>query len=400
MFKPLLSLLAVTLYASTALAQVELNPEHPDRYEVVRGDTLWDISERFLRNPWMWPEIWQANPQIENPHLIYPGDIISLSFVDGQPRLTLERGERPTLRMSPGVRRTPLREAIQPIDLQDILPFLEKRTILAADELIGIPYVVDIEEGYLAATEGQLIYVRDLNAEVGDVYSVIRPTVVFSEVPATFPFDMAESFEPVAEPWEYPGRRSISDHVDAFWQNFVKRQYTKHIRTLGYEARLAGVAEVVATGDPATLRLTSSEIEIVAGAMVVPVFTSDFDLEYFPRAATSIGDDGRVIGISKTLFGAGRNQVVAINKGWGDGIENGHVMRINRPSRTLRDEVKYPKDDVGTYFSRSNRKVAQVTIPEEYTGHLMVFKTFEQVSYALIVRSAQTIKMGDVLREP
>jgi len=111
------SLFALLLVAGGALqsayAAVTLRQDHPESYTVVRGDTLWDISARFLSKPWEWPEIWQANPQIKNPHLIYPGDTLVLSYVDGQPRLQLNRGaSRGTVKLSPTVRSTPIAEAI------------------------------------------------------------------------------------------------------------------------------------------------------------------------------------------------------------------------------------------------------------------------------------------------
>ena len=119
------SLVALLLLAASGLAQaqVDLREGHPDRYTVVRGDTLWDISGKFLRQPWKWPELWHANPQIQNPHLIYPGDTLSLVYVDGQPRLVLNRGEsRGTIKLSPKIRSTPIAEAIPTIPLDKMLP--------------------------------------------------------------------------------------------------------------------------------------------------------------------------------------------------------------------------------------------------------------------------------------
>jgi nucleoid-associated protein YgaU len=127
------SLLALLLLAAGGLAQadVQLKDGHPDRYTVVKGDTLWDISGRFLRQPWKWPEIWHANPQVENPHLIYPGDQLSLVYIDGQPRLMLNRGEsRGTIKLSPQVRSTPMAEAIPTIPLEAINSFLLSTRII------------------------------------------------------------------------------------------------------------------------------------------------------------------------------------------------------------------------------------------------------------------------------
>jgi len=364
MFKPLLPLLVGLVCSFGVLAQdVELAADHPDRYVVQRGDTLWDIAERFLRSPWLWPEIWQVNPQIDNPHLIYPGDEINLVYIDGQPRLQLERAGRPTLRLSPNARATPLRDAIDPIDLKSIRPFLDKRTVLDGEELAGLPYVLGIEEEALAGTEGRNIYVRDLDAQVGDSYAVVRPTLEFLELPGNYPWDKSAESVPISRDWSYPGGKSISDYVGVFWRSYLNRGYHEKVVSLGYEVVQTGTAEVIANGDPSTLLLTSSTLEVLPGDLVIPLFTADYDLEYIPHGVTEVPQNARVIALSKALFGSGRNQVVAINKGWGDGIENGHVLAAFREGEIVRDTIKYPKDDVKTFFSGDRRKKAKVKMP-------------------------------------
>ncbi|MDX1569918.1 MAG: LysM peptidoglycan-binding domain-containing protein [Xanthomonadales bacterium] len=400
MFKPLLTLLAGVVVSLSALAQVDLNPDHPESYEVQRGDTLWGIAERFLQDPWLWPEIWHVNPQIENPHLIYPGDIIDLTYVDGRPRLGLRRGERPTVKLSPHARRTPLSDAIDPIDLEQIRPFLVKRTIIDEATMDDMAYVFHIEEGHIAGGQGQNIYVRDLDAEVGQSFAIVRPTVKFVEVPATWPYDEAEEFEPGTEDWSYPGGKSISDHVDDFWDHYAMRRRTNATRVLGYEVRQTGIAEVVATGDPTTMVLTSVEIEVLPGDIVMPLFTTNYDQEYIPHGFDQVPENTRVIALSNALFGAARNQVIAINKGTRDGVEHGHVMSVFTENREVRDTVKYPRDDVKTYFSRERRRDARVEIPKEYAGHVMIFRAYDHVSYGLIVRSKQAFKVGYHLQAP
>ncbi|MEM9530820.1 MAG: LysM peptidoglycan-binding domain-containing protein [Pseudomonadota bacterium] len=385
------------IWCAGALAQVELRDDHPDRYVVVRGDTLWDISERFLRKPWLWPEIWQVNPQIENPHLIYPGDEINLVYVDGQPRLSLNRARK----LSPYPRRTSLREAIQPINLNDIRQYLDKRTILDAAELEGLPYVVAMEESYLAAAAGHSIYVRDLpDAQVGETYAVVRPTVEFREVPETWPYDKSESFRPEARDWEYPAEHSISDYIARFWTQKVVSGKYKNTRILGYEVLQTATAEVVATGDPNTLLITSSDLEVLPGDLVIPTFTANYDLEYFPHSPEGVPENTQVIALSNALFGVGPNEVVAINKGWEDGIQHGDVFSTYRPGQRMRDEIRYPQDDVKTFFSKERRKKANVTLPDEYTSHVMVFKAHERVSYALVMRGQKAVRILDRLKMP
>ncbi len=397
MFKPILAFLAGILCGASAFAQVELRSDHPDRYVVVKGDTLWDISERFLAKPWLWPEIWQVNPQIENPHLIYPGDEITLVYIDGEPRLTVRR----TVKLSPHARRTPLADAIEPINLQDIRHYLDKRTILDPDEVDDLPYVLAIEEANLNGIAGQRVYVRGLEgAAVGDSYAVVRPTVVFRELPHGLPWDDPDEYIPDTEPWEYPAEPSISDGMVSFWENVVMNRYTRHIRVLGHEVLQTGIGQVVEVGDPTTLLLTSGDREVTPGDLVIPVFSADYDLEYVPHAPASVPESAQIIALSRALFGSGPSQVVAINKGRVDGIEHGHVFSTYRPGPVVRDKVKYPRSDTKTYFSPKRRRAATVKLPDEYTSHIMIFKAHERISYGLIMRGTRPVKVFDTLKLP
>ncbi len=397
MFKPLLAIIAGLLLCASAAAQVELRDDHPDRYVVVRGDTLWDISDRFLQKPWLWPEIWQVNPQIENPHLIYPGDEINLIYIDGEPRLSLRRGRK----LSPHPRRTSLAEAIEPINLNDIRHYLDKRTILDAAELENLPYVVAMEESYLAATEGHRVYVRGLdNAAAGESFAVVRPSVEFRETPETWPYDEATSFRPETREWKYPAERSIGDFVSRFWTEKVLGAKFKNTRVLGYEVIQTATAEVLIAGDPTTMLLTSSELEVLPGDLIIPLFTSNYDLEYFPHSPETVPEHTQVIALSNALFGVGPTQVVAINKGWEDGIEHGDVFATYRPGFLIRDEIKYPRDDVKTFFSKNRRKQATVQLPDEYSSHVMIFKSHERISYGLVMRGKQAVRVLDKLKMP
>ncbi len=396
MLKRILPILAVVLWCMAAQAQV-LRDDHPDRYVVVKGDTLWDISARFLRDPWLWPEVWQVNPQIANPHLIYPGDIVSLVYIDGQPRLRLSREKK----LSPHIRRSSTADAIKPIDLDQIRPFLDKRTILNDDEIAGLPYVVALQEGHLGGTEGQLIYVRDLSASVGDTYAVVRPTVKFVEVPTDFPWSRSKEFEPQARDWGYPPERTISDYVDSFWNNYFYRRKTQSTRVLGHEVVQSATAEVVAMSDDvATLRIQSSITEVLEGDLIIPNFDADLDSQYLPRGMTAAPEDTRVIGLSRALFASGKNQVVALNRGHMDGMENGHVLAVNRPGRRIHDEVRYPDGNLKGFFTREGRRAQKVDLPDEYAAHVMVFKTYDYLSYALIMQSSQAVRVLDRAEAP
>ena len=172
------SLLALLLVAAGGIAQaaVQLKDGHPEQYTVVKGDTLWDISGRFLREPWKWPELWHANPQVENPHLIYPGDRLSLVYVDGQPRLMLDRGEsRGTIKLSPSVRTTAMAEAIPTIPLEAINSFLlSNRIVDTAEEFNGAPYIVAGNAERVVSGSGDRVYGRGSFDESIPVYGIFR----------------------------------------------------------------------------------------------------------------------------------------------------------------------------------------------------------------------------------
>src|SRR5688500_9926720 len=148
MFKRLLAVAAALLLTfAGAVISAELRAGHPTTYVVQKGDTLWDIAGKFLGQPWLWPEIWQANPQVENPHRIYPGDVLSLAYVDGEPRITSAAGPQ-------------VGAAIDTIPLSQIEPFLKQFTVV--EDVKSLPYVVGLEDGRLVASAGQLVYVRGL----------------------------------------------------------------------------------------------------------------------------------------------------------------------------------------------------------------------------------------------
>ena len=151
------ALLVMSAGYVTAQGDIELNPAHPDTYVVEKGDTLWDISNMFLKDPWFWPEIWYVNPDIVNPHLIYPGDVIGLVYIDGQPRITNVRAS--TYRMSPQARVTPLNEAITSIPFEDVAAFLSTGVILEKHEADALPYLLETHGDHLIASAGNEIYV-------------------------------------------------------------------------------------------------------------------------------------------------------------------------------------------------------------------------------------------------
>ncbi len=318
-----------------------LNASHPDRYVVQRGDTLWDISAMFLRDPWYWPEIWYVNPQVENPHLIYPGDILNLVYVNGQPRLQLERGGMGSGRLSPRIRRSDLDEAITTIPYEIIAAFLRKGAVLDKDEIERLPYIVSIRDDHLIGAADNDVYVR------GDVvenqgYSVI-----------------------------HIGDKLVDPDDNAL---------------VGYEGVFVGEGSIRRGGDPATLKLIESRREALAGDRLINL---DFDLplNFYPRAPEN-AIDGSIIHVVDGIAKIGQYQTVVINRGARDGLEPGHVLTVWQRGSKVTDRF-------------SSRLMGEkVQLPDEMAGDVMVFKTYDRISYALVMRATNEIDVLDKVRTP
>jgi hypothetical protein len=387
-------ILAVVAGAGLALgvfaADVQLKEGHPDTYIVQKGDTLWDISGRFLSKPWLWPEIWQANPQVANPHLIYPGDQLNLIWVDGKPRL-INGGAGPDIR--PRMRAQPLADATTTVALGDVLPFLEKVRIVDQAEYESLPYVVALEEGHLRGTPGQAAYVRGLEAAPGTRVLIVRATNEYREVP-------------VGYPWQDERRRVEARSLDVgreyqapdwYWLwslNWASKRKTEY---LGTEVMEIAQGEVLRGGDPSSVLLQVSDLEIRAGDRVIVGGSMPFDLTFFPRAPKSVPDDLRVVSLSNAMHSAGPKQVIALTRGARDGLAHGDVFAVYRPGDEVVDEIKHPE---GSFRRALTPGRTKVRLPEEFVGHAMVFRTFDRVSYALIMDAIRPVQPGDVLREP
>lgn len=246
-------LLSVLLFAVSMTLQadaVQVNPDHPDQYVVQKGDTLWDISGRFLTEPWRWPEIWQVNPQIGNPHLIYPGDVVSLSYEGGAPRLTVDRGTPDrkktgdrTVKLSPQVRYVDEEDAIPTIPIEAIREFLTRPLVVTEKEFNSQPYIVSSYDQHLINGPGNEIYVRGLPADTDQrTYSIYR------KGPA----------------------------------------YVSNGETLGYEAVYVGEAVVRKFGDPSTAIITTLEREALNGDRLIPQSESDVNSDFIPRDRKSV----------------------------------------------------------------------------------------------------------------
>ncbi len=338
----IVSLLVALLFVGTSLAaDVQLRPGHPDRYVVVKGDTLWDISARFLKDPWLWPDIWYANPQIKNPHLIYPGDVVTLVYVGGKPRIMVQRGHGEE-KLSPHVRVEPLAAAIPTIPLDAIGPFLNKSLVLSQQELKSAPYVVATAGEHLAAGAGNRVYVRKIMSAQPSRYTVVRPGEAYRD--------------------------------------------PKTGELLGYQALYLGDALLQRTGDPATLKLLRTEKEVLTGDRLVPADEQPFNANFFPKAPDKT-INGDIIAVLGGVTQIGQHQVVVIDRGARNGLQVGDVLAVYQRGELIKDTVSGKRNDT-------------VQLPDERAGELLVFRTFDKVSYGLIMRATRAMHVLDVVRNP
>ena len=357
------AMLTVAAYATA----VEVNGGHPDTYVVRKGDTLWDIAARFLQKPWLWPEIWQANPQIANPHLIYPGDVLSLAYLD-----------RVTVAAQPG----PRQEApIDAIPLAQVEPFLKQLSVV--DSVKQLPYVVGLEDNRLRVSGGDTVYVRLADAQVGQRWAVVRPTVRYAQPKPTE--DLTANGDVT------PGSGNL-------WKAYNAPNARRGV--LGYElAQVAtGTITQIAGGkvEASTLVLDKNVggREVRSGDRLVPIEARPYDLQFVPHvpAAGVEGVDVRVLAVTDMFTAGGPRDVIAISAGRAQGVDNGTVFSLWRPGRHVAHRMKYPTssrmdDALGTGAGR-------VSLPDEYAAHAMVFRTFDNVSYALLMQGVKPVRVG------
>ena len=386
MIRKLIYLILVTMLAGAAMAQdVSVRADHPDEYIVVRGDTLWDISAKFLDHPWQWPAIWHANQQIQNPHLIFPGDRISLVYVDGYPRLMVDRN-KPTVRLSPDMRSVE-RRAVNAIPLDKIKPFIKNARIISAEEYEGLPYVVANMERRINTTVGDRTYVRDFDGATGDRVAVMRLNNIY--------YRQGEEMKRARDPGHGYHVRDELKLPQGFWRPV--NSWGKSAEIIGYELYEVSKATVAKTGDPAIFEIDSGRTEVQEGDLIMPLDGHAFPGQFMPKAMAAMPDDMKVLAIEGAHYGVGHFQIVAISGGSRQGVEAGHVFSAFRPGETIRDEVKYPAGsmaDAGTWNGD------KVTLPDEYDAHIMVFRVFDEVSYAMVMDGARPVREHDLLKHP
>lgn len=373
MKKRIITLLMLCGIASLACAdELQLQPNHPDRYVVVKGDTLWGISGKFLKDPWRWPQIWKMNrAQIKNPHWIYPGDVVVLDTSQGQPELRLLRQ---TVTLEPGVIEEPLAQAAIPaISPSVIAPFLSQPLVVDDDQLKNSPEIVAGPENRLVLAPGYRAYVNAINEGDGQTWQIYRP-----------------------------GAALIDPETK---------------QTLGHEAIYLGDATVVRYGEPATITITRAKEEISIDDKLVAVSDTQMIGSYVPHAPDS-DIDGRIMSAYGSIAEIARNNIVTLNRGSADGLEQGHVLavynagkeitRSRKPEVDPRDHI--PQVNLDVQKGEDGKRIVNlvkdddgpkvIKLPDERIGLVMVFRTFEHVAYALVMQSEQPIHMNDVVKNP
>jgi hypothetical protein len=330
------SLFLALVFISLPAQSVELKDGHPTVYIVKKGDTLWDISGVFLNQPWLWPEIWYVNPQVDNPHLIYPGDELQLVYVDGKPRLVRSNSEK----LSPQMRVLSQGDAIPTIPLDIIGPFLYSPRVLSDEDFNTAPYVLAAQSERLIYGQGNRVYIRGVKDTSRTAYSLFRR----------------------GAPYIDPETNEV----------------------LGIEAIHLGSGKKVKGGDPATMIINKSVQEILGGDKALP-----FDVDPFPPVFMLRPPNHTVSAYLISVYNGvsiiGTYDVVILNKGERDQLEVGHVLTIMQSGRNVDDG----------YGDGSS-----VTLPTEPAGELMIFRIFEKTSLALVMRATKPIHIMDTAVTP
>jgi LysM repeat protein len=355
-----------------ATHNVKIRPDYPREYVVKKGDTLWGIASRFLEDPWYWPEIWYRNPQLDNPHLIYPGDLLSLTYINGKPTVQVTREAAPAedkvvrtdtgaatddgrkvVKLSPRILRSDRSIAIPSIPSDAIKQFLTNPRVVSKNELDDAPYIVASDDAHLILATDNRVYIRDRHDKLDRDkvrYSVYRKG--------------AELRDPESND------------------------------VLGYEIIYAGEARIDLYGDPATATLLNTTREILVGDFLLNTDKSEFSHIYYPKVPDH-KVDARVISLFDAISSSAKYQIVVVNKGEDAGLKVGNVLATYFRGGEERDKYMARKT-----MERGEEDKLNVTLPDERSGLMMIFKVFDKVSYGLILQSTRIIRKNDAARTP
>ena len=354
----LLAAAAAMAAASWVAAQpLQMVDKPPSTYTVQKGDTLWGISAKFLKEPWRWPEIWRMNrDDIRNPHLIYPGDIVRLDYVEGQPRLTVARE---TVQLSPTTRVSSLDVvAIPSIPPNDLEPYLS-RPLVTSDP--GLGEAAEILRGRtserIARGAGDIIYVLGIDQRAGDLWYIYRPVGAVVNIDGT--------------------------------------------EVLGYESKFLGTARVEKFGDLSTVRIESANEEILVGDRLLPAPRETL-ANYVPHAPDK-NVNARILRVPFGSLETARGGIVTIDKGASDGVEVGHVLAVYRVIPPIEDPRPSRQQTIILRFLDPTTPFTPkeyVQAADERTGLMFVYRTFDRVSFAVLLNTTDTVRPGDYARTP
>jgi hypothetical protein len=335
-------LLLFTLLFSSWLgaAEVELREDAPQTYIVQKGDSLWRISGMFLTHPWLWPELWDVNTQVDNPHLIYPGDELYLVWIDGKPRLRLRRGR--DVKLHPNMRVTPLDLAIPTIPLDEINAFLKSHRIVGPGELDNSAYVVAGDQAHLLSGPGDIIYGRGIFPDGERAYGIFRPGEAY--------------VDPVTN------------------------------ELLGYQAQDIGNANLISSNRDEVVQREVTRIteEVRITDRLLPLEERIIDATFHPRAPEETIENGLMIAVDGGVTQIASMDIVVLNKGKREGLEAGHVLAVYQTGEVVFDKI-----------AQQN-----VKLPDKRAGLAMVFEAYHKASYALVLKSGRALKVGDRVKNP
>ena len=360
--KILIIIIGITLPLISANAEkLTLQKNAPKSYVVKKGDTLWDISAIFLNQPWLWPKLWRLNPKINNPHLIYPGDVLRLVYdKKGQPMLV--KG-KPELKWSPRVRKQLKDQSpVSIISLSEISPYIRYANLFTQQQVDNFPYVLGSNEGHKASLDHFKLYIK------GDL--VVDKT-----------YALYKKGEKIVDP-------------------------TTH-SLIGYYSKLVGTGKAIRTGDiankvPATLFVDNVKQEILSGSLVVPINKGQLFPAYYTMQAADKDFQGEIIKSATGNREFAKFDVVMINKGKQDNVKLGDVMLIRRESPSVLDSSDGPMyaSDSSSWDRLAASNKSDYKMPQEPIGNLMIFKLYDQVSMGLIMSSRKPVRLLDAVTAP
>jgi len=345
--------------------QLKLNDKAPKVYVVEKGDTLWDISSIFLEQPWLWPKLWRMNPEINNPHLIYPGDVLRLVYDQhGQPQLVVEQVAKvkPERKLSPSIRKELKSTPVPTLPLNVIAPYIQYDSLLTQEQIDQAPYIIGSDRGYKSSVDGFKVYVTD-NLSAGDSYAIY-----------------------------HKGKEIIDPETN---------------QSLGFNIKLAGTAMAIKQGDmanktPGTLLVNSASREIRSGNIVLPLNQGQLLPSLFTMQAVQEGFRGKIIKSASDGREFSKLEVIMINRGHSDGVKEGDILSILRKSPSVVETPKGPQytADSSRWSRMSAENGSEYNMPEESIGQAMIFRVYDNAAMALILRSERPARLMDSVSSP